>query len=96
MFIKGCDLPEVAFSTTNSTRIVPHNTVVKYQCDLYYEAEGETVRKCVKGRLLPSLKTNPLKCISKLLDLHDLVFTVKQKIIIVLEFCFNFTALKKT
>ena len=89
-------MPEVAFSTTNSTRIVPHNTVVKFKCDLYYEAEGETVRKCVKGRLLPSFKTNPLKCISKLLDLHDLVFTVKQKIIIVLEFCFNFTALKKT
>jgi len=57
-----CVMPEVAFSTRNSTRIVPHNTVVKYQCDLYYEAESETVRSCVKGTILPSFQTNPLKC----------------------------------
>ena len=76
MFIKGCELPEVALTTTNSTRVVPHNTVVKYKCDLFYETEGETVRKCVKGRLLPSFLTNPLKCASKLLDIHDLEITI--------------------
>ena len=87
-------MPEVAFSTRNSTRIVPHNTVVKYLCNLYYEAESETVRSCVKGTILPSFQTNPLKCASKLLDLHNLVFTVKQKIIVVFKFCFTLAPLK--
>ena len=88
-------MPEVDFSTTNSTRIVPHNTVVKYKCNLYYEAEGETVRSCFKGMIIPSFRTNPLKCASKLLYLNDLVFTVIEKIFVVLTIGFNFAALKK-
>ena len=95
LFIKGCELPEIAFSTTNSTRIVPRNTVVKFKCNLYYEAEGDTVRKCVNRRLLPSFETNPLKCASKLVDLHELVIIVKNNFFIVLKFCFSFAALKK-
>ena len=82
LFIKGCELPEIAFSTTNSTRIVPRNTVVKFKCNLYYEAEGDTVRKCVKGIILPSFLTNPLKCASKLVDLHVLVIIVKNNFLL--------------
>jgi len=69
--ITGCELPEVALTTTNSTRIVPHNTVVKYLCNLYYEAEGETVRTCANGKIIPSLLTNPLKCERKKLSFKD-------------------------
>ena len=73
IFLDGCFLPEVEFAETNSTNIIPHNTVVKYQCNLYYEAEGETARSFVKGTILPSFQSNPLKCASKLLFLNELV-----------------------
>jgi len=69
--LTSCELPEIAFSTTNSTRIVPHNTVVKFKCNLYYEAEGDTVRKCVKGIIFPNFLTNPLKCAKKQLSFKD-------------------------
>jgi len=70
-FMNSCILPEVSFTTINSTRIVPHNTIVKYLCNLYYEAEGETVRSCVKGTILPSFQTNPLKCARKKLSFKE-------------------------
>lgn len=66
-------MPEIAFSTSNTTRIVAHSTVVKYQCNLYYEAEGETVRTCENGRTNPSFQNNPLKCSSKQLNLNAVV-----------------------
>jgi len=69
--LRSCEMPEVASSTTNSTRIVRHNTVVKYNCELYYEAEGETVRSCVDGKILPSFQTNPLKCARKPLSFKE-------------------------
>jgi len=69
--INSCELPEVALATINSTRIIPHNTVVKYLCNLYYEAEGETVRTCANGKIIPSLLTNPLKCERKKLSFKD-------------------------
>ena len=86
IFLDSCFLPEVEFAETNSTNIIPHNTVVKYQCNLYYEAEGETVRSCVKGTLLPSFQTNPLKCASKLPVLNELVDTYKLKKFLFLNF----------
>ena len=71
-------MPEVALTTTNATRIVAHNTVVKFNCNLYYEPEGETVRKCIKGIIVPNFHTNPLKCESKLLYLNKLVSAFKK------------------
>lgn len=62
-------MPEVALTTTNATRFVAHNAVVKYECSSQYEAKGETVRSCESGKIIPSFKTNPLECGSKLLDL---------------------------
>ena len=78
LFIKVCEVPEVASTTTNSTRFVTHNTVVKYLCKLYYEAEGETLRSCVKGTMLPSFQINPLKCASELIDINEKQLLKKQ------------------
>merc|ERR1719457_385674 len=64
-FMNSCELPEVSLTTINSTHIVPHNTIVKYLCNLYYEAEGETVRTCLNKKVIPSFQTNPLKCARK-------------------------------
>ena len=49
----------------NSTKLLRHKEVVKYKCNDGYVSEGLSTRRCSRGRILPSFKTQPFTCIGK-------------------------------
>jgi len=63
--LNSCETPNVKLATKNSTSIVAHKTTVKYSCKMYYEPEGEPIRKCLNGKFKPSFHSNPLTCTRK-------------------------------
>ena len=79
----ACEIPDVKLAKKNSTSKVAHETAVKYSCEIYHKAEGETIRKCVNGKVEPSFQLNPLACTSKL------ILISKQSIKLVLKLALN-------
>jgi len=60
--LSSCEVPVISHSTTNSSSKISHGENVQYSCELYFEPEGETTRKCSRGKLIPSFHSHPLKC----------------------------------
>jgi len=47
----------------NSTTLLRHNEVVEYKCNDGYFSKSLPIRKCSRGKVLPSFQTQPFTCI---------------------------------
>ena len=49
----------------NFTTLLRHNEVVEYKCNDGYISKSLPIRKCSRGKILPSFKTQPFTCIGE-------------------------------